>query len=47
MGRKKRFGVKRKQKIKRRKRLVKLRKKNAVMNEYYSNGHYIGPRSEK
>ncbi len=47
MGIRKQFKVKTKQKIKRRKRLVKLRAKSANIGEYFYDGHYIGPHRAK
>jgi len=47
MGRKKRQMVSKRQKLRRRKRLKKLREKNLNIKEYFFDGHYIGPKAEK
>lgn len=47
MGRKKRYQIRNKQKIKRRKRLERLRKKNLNISDYYSDGRYIGPKHSR
>ena len=47
MSRRKRFKVKQKQKTKRKRRIGALRKKNLNLDDYYSDGVYIGPRGEK
>lgn len=47
MGTKKRFQIKIKQKVKRRKRIKELKKKNLNVGEYFYEGHYIGPSKSK
>ncbi len=47
MGRKKRFQIKTKQKMKRHKRLTKLNEKKLPVGDYFCYGRFIGPRKEK
>ncbi len=47
MSRRKRFKVRQRQKTKRRQRLRKLREKNINIGDYFYNGHYIGPKTER
>ncbi|MDB4349701.1 hypothetical protein OAA99_01970 [Omnitrophica bacterium] len=47
MSRKKRFQIKHKQRLRRHERLEELRKKNLNIIDFFYDGRYIGPRSEK
>ncbi len=47
MSRRKQFKIKAQQKVRRRKRLAELKKKNLDIGDYFYDGHYLGPKKEK